>query len=174
MTGLGAAPFTNVKHIFYRFEPTGVVLAKEVLEFFGQPVIMNEMRGVYGFAPDGVMMQEKYTTADLGGMKDNKGFAGATATRCARSASPPTARCGSRRRRAARLIRVQEAARRRARQLADGAAAARRGRHGGRAVKRTACVLYGTKNLFALPRRGGSRRGLEQVAALLEAVDVLL
>ena len=80
MTGLGAAPFTNVKHIFYRFEPTGVVLAKEVLEFFGQPVIMNEMRGVYGFAPDGVMMQEKYTTADLGGMKDNKGFAGATAT----------------------------------------------------------------------------------------------
>ena len=26
MTGLGAAPFTNVKHIFYRFEPTGVVL----------------------------------------------------------------------------------------------------------------------------------------------------
>ena len=27
-TGLGAAPFTNVKHIFYRFEPTGVVLAK--------------------------------------------------------------------------------------------------------------------------------------------------
>ncbi len=80
MTGLGAAPFTNVKHIFYRFEPTGEVLAKEVLEFFGQPVIMNEMRGVYGFAPDGVMMQEKYTTADLGGMKDNKGFAGATAT----------------------------------------------------------------------------------------------
>ena len=35
MTGLGAAPFTNVKHIFYRFEPTGEVLAKEVLEFFG-------------------------------------------------------------------------------------------------------------------------------------------
>ena len=71
MTGLGAAPFTNVKNIFYRFEPSGEVKAKEVLEFFGNPILVNELRGRFGFDESGAWLQEQYSAADLSGVADS-------------------------------------------------------------------------------------------------------
>jgi hypothetical protein len=46
LTGLGVAPFTEPRAVFYRLTPTGEVLAKEVLEFFGQPIVVNEARAL--------------------------------------------------------------------------------------------------------------------------------
>ena len=82
MTGLGAVPFTSPAAIFFRFNPDGSCIAKEVLQFFGQPVMLNELRGRFGFNPDGRVMQEKYQggDCDVGGQKNNPGFGGATAT----------------------------------------------------------------------------------------------
>ncbi len=82
MTGLGAVPFTSPAAIFFRFNPDGSCVAKEVLQFFGQPVMLNELRGRFGFNPDGRVMQEKYQggDCDVGGQKNNPGFGGATAT----------------------------------------------------------------------------------------------
>ena len=54
--------------------------AKEVLKFFGKPVVLNELRGRFGFDDTGKRMQEQYFTGDLGGQKDNPQFQGATAT----------------------------------------------------------------------------------------------
>lgn len=44
LTGLGSAPFTSPVALFYTHKEDGQVLAKEVLEFFGNPVVVNEVR----------------------------------------------------------------------------------------------------------------------------------
>uniref|UniRef100_A0A7S0Q5G0 Plastid lipid-associated protein/fibrillin conserved domain-containing protein n=1 Tax=Coccolithus braarudii TaxID=221442 RepID=A0A7S0Q5G0_9EUKA len=80
VSGLGNAPFTAPKAVFFRFLPTGVCLAKEVLEFFGNPVVLNELRGRFGFSADGIFMQEQYTEADMGGQLTNPSFSGGSAT----------------------------------------------------------------------------------------------
>ena len=82
MTGLGAVPFTSPAALFFSFRSDGSCVAKEVLQFFGRPVMLNELRGKYGFNPTGTMMQEKYVggDCDVGGQKNNPGFGGATAT----------------------------------------------------------------------------------------------
>lgn len=51
-----------------------------MLSFFGNPVVCNEFRGIFGFSADGNMVQERYESADIGGQKNTPGFAGATAT----------------------------------------------------------------------------------------------
>jgi len=79
MSGLGGAMFTAPVTIFFRFD-NGRVVAKEVLSFFGNPVVCNEFRGIFGFSADGNMVQERYESADIGGQKNTPGFAGATAT----------------------------------------------------------------------------------------------
>ena len=56
------------------------VIAKEVLEFWGQPVVLNELRGGFTFSEDGLAMQEKYTMADMAGQQNTDAFGGATAT----------------------------------------------------------------------------------------------
>jgi hypothetical protein len=84
LTGLGGAPFTAPLAVFYRFGLSGTVIAKEVLDFFGRPILLNELRGKITFSPNGRVMQERYTAADLGGTRDSRSFTGATATiRCA-------------------------------------------------------------------------------------------
>lgn len=80
LTGLGAAPFTSPVKLFYSFSPTGEILAKEVLEFFGKPIIVNELRGRFGFNDDGEWMQEQYGSADLSGKRNSDQFTSATAT----------------------------------------------------------------------------------------------
>ena len=104
LTGLGGAPFTSPAALFYCYDG-GAVCAKEVLRLFGRPVLLNELRGEYGFSPDGALMQERrcrdyprvpeitrdslptgalmqerFGDADLGGQRSSKEFAGATAT----------------------------------------------------------------------------------------------
>merc|ERR1711871_605097 len=59
LTGLGKAPFTSPIAVFYRYEQDGAVVAKEVLSFFGNPVIVNELRGRLGFSEDGAWVQEQ-------------------------------------------------------------------------------------------------------------------
>jgi len=80
LTGLGKAPFTEPIAIFYSFMPSGEVLAKEVLSFFGNPVLLNELRGRFGFDSGGTWMQEKYEQADLSGQRNSAQFVSATAT----------------------------------------------------------------------------------------------
>ena len=58
LTGLGGAPFTSPAALFYCYDG-GAVCAKEVLRLFGRPVLLNELRGEYGFSPDGALMQER-------------------------------------------------------------------------------------------------------------------
>jgi hypothetical protein len=70
LTGLGAAPFTEPLALFYRFLPTGEVVVKECLEFFGRPVVLNELRGRFGFSEDGELVQEQYSSADMGGQRE--------------------------------------------------------------------------------------------------------
>lgn len=83
LTGLGSAPFTAPVALFYRFDKAGGVVAKEVLEFFGRPILLNELRGKYGFSSDGRILQEEYSSADMGGTRNSANFEGATATvRC--------------------------------------------------------------------------------------------
>ena len=41
LTGLGTAPFTAPKALFFSISASGGATAKEVLEFWGQPVIVN-------------------------------------------------------------------------------------------------------------------------------------
>ena len=79
LTGLGSAPFTKLAGLFFSFGPSGDVIAKEVLEFFGNPVLMNELRGEASFSEDGSAMQEQYTAADLAGQQNSPQFNGATA-----------------------------------------------------------------------------------------------
>ena len=57
LTGLGAAPFTNLGALHCSFTAAGKVTAKETLEFFGKPVILNELRGSISFSDDGDSMQ---------------------------------------------------------------------------------------------------------------------
>jgi len=80
LTGLGAAPFSKPVALFFRFLPSGEVVAKEVIEFFGQPVLLNELRGRFRFSADGICLQEEYTTADMGGQSNSPAFSVATAT----------------------------------------------------------------------------------------------
>jgi len=55
-------------------------IAKEVLKFAGQPVLLNELRGKFGFSEDGIYMREEYSSADMGGKRNSEIFTGATAT----------------------------------------------------------------------------------------------
>jgi hypothetical protein len=57
LTGLGVAPFTNLGALHCSFTAAGRVTAKETLEFFGKPVIMNELRGTVSFSADGDSME---------------------------------------------------------------------------------------------------------------------
>jgi len=67
----------------------------EVLEFFGRPILLNELRGEIGFSPNGRVLQERYSAADLGGIRDSSSFTGATATiRCACISSDGSMRLG--------------------------------------------------------------------------------
>ena len=79
-SGLGKAPFTQPHAIFFTFTATGVVVCKEVLEFFGKPVVLNELRGKFGFDETGALVQEQYSEADMGGQRNSAAFAGATLT----------------------------------------------------------------------------------------------
>ena len=39
------APFTKLHALYYSYKKNGQVVAREVLEFWGQPVVLNELRG---------------------------------------------------------------------------------------------------------------------------------
>ena len=80
LSGLGRAPFTGPEAIFVTFEGSGEVTAREVLKFFGRPVVLNELRGRFGFDDKGLRIQEQYFTGDVGGQKDNPQWQGATTT----------------------------------------------------------------------------------------------
>ena len=67
LSGLGAAPFTNIAALHVSHTADGKVTAKEVLEFFGKPTILNELRGTLSFTDDGDSIVESYDTADIGG-----------------------------------------------------------------------------------------------------------
>eukprot|EP00316_Scyphosphaera_apsteinii_P022066 CAMPEP_0119339216 /NCGR_PEP_ID=MMETSP1333-20130426/97832_1 /TAXON_ID=418940 /ORGANISM="Scyphosphaera apsteinii, Strain RCC1455" /LENGTH=154 /DNA_ID=CAMNT_0007350707 /DNA_START=68 /DNA_END=529 /DNA_ORIENTATION=+ len=53
LTGLGGMPLTEPIAVFFTFLPNGEIIAKEVLTFFGQPILLNELRGKFGFNEDG-------------------------------------------------------------------------------------------------------------------------
>lgn len=57
LTGLGAAPFTNLGALHCSFTADGRATARETLEFFGRPVILNELRGSVSFSEEGDDMQ---------------------------------------------------------------------------------------------------------------------
>ena len=80
LTGLGAAVFTKLGAIHYSFAADGGAVARETLEFFGKPVILNELRGSVSFSEDGRSMQEDYREADMGGQQSTAVFSGATTT----------------------------------------------------------------------------------------------
>jgi hypothetical protein len=80
LTGLGAAPFTAPVALFYTLGEDGSITAKEVLEFFGNPCVVNELRGKFGFDGGGTWIQEKYDSADLSGVANSPQFSEATAT----------------------------------------------------------------------------------------------
>ena len=80
LTGLGAAPFTAPVALFYSLRSDGTITAKEVLEFFGNPCVLNELRGRFGFDGAGEWIQEKYESADLSGVAESPQFTEATAT----------------------------------------------------------------------------------------------
>lgn len=80
LTGLAAAPFTNLGALHFSFSDTGKVKARETLEFFGKPVILNELRGSASFSDDGDSMQESYDEADLGGQASSPAFSGSSFT----------------------------------------------------------------------------------------------
>jgi len=80
ITGLGSAPFTEPAGLFYRFDADGSVLAKEVLELFGKPILLNELRGKFLFDDSGEWLQEQYSSADLAGVADNPEFTSAKFT----------------------------------------------------------------------------------------------
>ena len=71
VTGLGSAPFTSPLAVFYSYGSDGSVTAKEVLEFFGNPILVNELRGRFGFDESGAWLQEQYSAADLSGVADS-------------------------------------------------------------------------------------------------------
>ena len=52
---------------------------EQLLEFFGQPVILNELRGEIAFSEDGGSSQETYAEADLAGQQDSPAFRQITA-----------------------------------------------------------------------------------------------
>jgi len=80
LTGLGAAVFTKLGALHYSFAADGGAVAKETLEFFGKPVILNELRGTLSFSADGRSMQEEYTEADMGGQQSTSVFSGSFST----------------------------------------------------------------------------------------------
>ena len=79
LTGLGVAPFTNVGALHFSFAEDGQATAKETLEFFGKPVILNELRGRVGFSDEDTM-REEYEAADLGGQASSSAFKGSSFT----------------------------------------------------------------------------------------------
>ena len=74
LTGLGTAPFTNIASLHLSYTADGKVTAKEVLEFFGKPVILNELRGTFSFSDDGDSMVESYDSADVSGQANSPAF----------------------------------------------------------------------------------------------------
>ena len=80
LTGLGAAVFTKLGALHYSFAADGGAVARETLEFFGKPVILNELRGTLSFSADGRSMQEEYTEADMGGQQSTSVFSGSFST----------------------------------------------------------------------------------------------
>merc|ERR1712216_311055 len=78
LTGLGAAVFTKLGALHYSYATDGGAVARETLEFFGKPVILNELRGMVSFSADGRSMQEEYTEADMGGQQSTSVFSGAS------------------------------------------------------------------------------------------------
>jgi hypothetical protein len=80
LTGLGAAVFTKLGALHYSFAADGSAVARETLEFFGKPVILNELRGTLSFSADGRSMQEEYTEADMGGQQSTSVFSGSFST----------------------------------------------------------------------------------------------
>jgi hypothetical protein len=66
--------------LHFSFSAEGSVTAKETLEFFGKPVILNELRGSASFTDDGDSMQETYDEADMGGQQRSPVFSGVTFT----------------------------------------------------------------------------------------------
>ena len=73
LTGLGVSPFTNVAALLMSCTGDGKVMTKEVLEFFGKPVILNELRGTLTFTDDGDSILESYDSADISGMQNAGG-----------------------------------------------------------------------------------------------------
>ena len=74
LTGMGAAPFTNLATLHVSCTADGKVTAKEVLESFGKPSILNELRGTVSFTDDGDAMTESYDNADIGGQANSPAF----------------------------------------------------------------------------------------------------
>ena len=80
LTGLGAAVFTKLGALHFSYGADGSAVARETLEFFGKPVILNELRGTFSCSADGRALQEKYTEADMGGQPSTSVFSGTTST----------------------------------------------------------------------------------------------
>lgn len=80
LTGLGAAPFTNLGALHWSFTAEGRVTCRETLEFFGKPVILNEVRGRFSFSDEGDDMLDTYEEGDLGGQQNSPAFTGADFT----------------------------------------------------------------------------------------------
>ena len=80
LTGLGAAVFTKLGALHFSYGADGSAVARETLEFFGKPVILNELRGTFSCSADGRSVQEKYTEADMGGQQSTSVFSGTTST----------------------------------------------------------------------------------------------
>jgi len=80
LTGLGAAPFTGFVALHWSISGAGGVTVRETLDFFGKPVILNELRGELLFSDDGRSMREGYLEADIGGQQKSPSFKGAAAT----------------------------------------------------------------------------------------------
>ena len=53
LTSLGAAPFMNLCTLHVSFTADGKVTTKEVLGKFGEPAVVNELRGTISFTEDG-------------------------------------------------------------------------------------------------------------------------
>ena len=76
LTSLGAAPCMNLCTLHVSFTAEGKVTTKEVLENFGEPIILNELRGTISFTEGGDSMLESYDTADMGGEANSPAFNG--------------------------------------------------------------------------------------------------
>ena len=64
----------DCERLYVSITAEGKVTAKEVLDFFGKPSLLNELRGTLAFTDDGDAMLETYTSADVGGQADSPAF----------------------------------------------------------------------------------------------------